>query len=136
MPGLDGMSLARALAAQQPAPAVIFCTAWPDQALAWLGLGVAAAAGLVALMLLWRWAVGTVLVGVIALVIIVLARPQSTNRWQNVTTEGIDIMVALDISSSMLAQDLRLRFVAQHAKHVRRPHRLCCHLRPPLYGYQ
>jgi Ca-activated chloride channel family protein len=44
---------------------------------------------------------------VIALVIIVLARPQSTNRWQNVTTEGIDIMVALDISSSMLAQDLR-----------------------------
>ncbi len=45
--------------------------------------------------------------GVVALVIIVLARPQSTNRWQNVTTEGIDIMVALDISSSMLAQDLR-----------------------------
>ena len=44
---------------------------------------------------------------VIACVIIVLARPQSTNRWQNVTTEGIDIIVALDISSSMLAQDLR-----------------------------
>jgi Ca-activated chloride channel family protein len=44
---------------------------------------------------------------VIALVIIVLARPQSTNRWQNTTTEGIDIMIALDISSSMLAQDLR-----------------------------
>jgi Ca-activated chloride channel family protein len=44
---------------------------------------------------------------VIALVILVLARPQSTNRWQNVTTEGIDIMIALDISSSMLAQDLR-----------------------------
>jgi Ca-activated chloride channel family protein len=44
---------------------------------------------------------------VIALVIIVIARPQSTNRWQDVTTEGIDIMIALDISSSMLAQDLR-----------------------------
>ena len=44
---------------------------------------------------------------VIALVILVLARPQSTNRWQNVSTEGIDIMIALDISSSMLAQDLR-----------------------------
>ena len=44
---------------------------------------------------------------VVALVIFVLARPQSTNRWQNVTTEGIDIMIALDISSSMLAQDLR-----------------------------
>ena len=44
---------------------------------------------------------------VIALVIIVLARPQSTNKWQNVSTEGIDIILALDISSSMLAQDLR-----------------------------
>ncbi len=44
---------------------------------------------------------------VIALVILIIARPQSTNRWQNVTTEGIDIMIALDISSSMLAQDLR-----------------------------
>jgi Ca-activated chloride channel family protein len=44
---------------------------------------------------------------VIALVILVLARPQSTNRWQNVSTEGIDIMIALDISGSMLAQDFR-----------------------------
>ncbi|MFC2098434.1 VWA domain-containing protein [Bacteroidota bacterium] len=44
---------------------------------------------------------------VIALIIVVLARPQSTNRWQNVTTEGIDIMIALDISGSMLAQDFK-----------------------------
>lgn len=42
-----------------------------------------------------------------ALVIIILARPQSTNSWQNSSTEGIDIMMAIDISSSMLAQDLR-----------------------------
>jgi len=33
MPGLDGLSLARLLKRQQPAPAVIFCTAWPDRAL-------------------------------------------------------------------------------------------------------
>jgi two-component system response regulator AlgR len=33
MPGLDGMALARRLRAQDPAPAVVFCTAWPDQAL-------------------------------------------------------------------------------------------------------
>ena len=39
--------------------------------------------------------------------IIALARPQSTDNWQNSTTEGIDIVMALDISSSMLAQDLR-----------------------------
>ena len=40
-----------------------------------------------------------------ALVIIVLARPQSSNRLVDVTTEGIDIMLALDISGSMLARD-------------------------------
>jgi Ca-activated chloride channel family protein len=44
---------------------------------------------------------------VMALVIVVMARPQSVNRWQDVSTEGIDVMLALDISSSMLAQDLR-----------------------------
>jgi len=42
-----------------------------------------------------------------ALIIIVLARPQSSNKWESVTTEGIDIMIALDISGSMLAQDLK-----------------------------
>jgi len=39
------------------------------------------------------------------LIIIVLARPQSVNRLTNVTTEGIDIIIALDISSSMLSRD-------------------------------
>ena len=43
----------------------------------------------------------------IALLIVVLSRPQSTNSWQNSSTEGIDIMLAMDISSSMLAQDLK-----------------------------
>ena len=41
----------------------------------------------------------------IALIIIVLGRPQSSNSWQDIDTEGIDIMLALDISSSMLARD-------------------------------
>lgn len=43
----------------------------------------------------------------IVFLIIVLARPQSTNSWKNVTTEGIDIVLALDISSSMLAVDFK-----------------------------
>lgn len=43
----------------------------------------------------------------IALLIIALARPQSTNRWENVNTLGIDIMLAIDISGSMLARDFR-----------------------------
>jgi len=42
---------------------------------------------------------------VLTLLILVLARPQSINRWKNVSTEGIDIMLALDISGSMLSLD-------------------------------
>ena len=40
-------------------------------------------------------------------IIIVIARPQTTNRWKDVTSEGIDIIMALDISGSMLAEDFR-----------------------------
>lgn len=36
-----------------------------------------------------------------------LARPQLSNRWQSESTEGIDIMMALDISGTMQAEDLR-----------------------------
>ncbi len=42
---------------------------------------------------------------VIALVIIVIARPQNVDKWQSSTTEGIDIVMALDVSGSMLARD-------------------------------
>ena len=41
------------------------------------------------------------------LIVVVLARPQSSNSWQNVSTEGINIVIAVDISSSMLAEDLK-----------------------------
>jgi len=37
----------------------------------------------------------------ISLLIIVLARPQATNRFQDITTEGIDIILTIDISGSM-----------------------------------
>lgn len=39
--------------------------------------------------------------------IIALARPQSAFSWENATTEGIDIVIATDISGSMLAEDLK-----------------------------
>jgi len=42
-----------------------------------------------------------------ALFIVVLARPQSSTRWENVTTEGIDIVISLDVSTSMLAMDFQ-----------------------------
>ena len=43
----------------------------------------------------------------ITLLIVAFARPQSSSKRQNVSIEGIDIVMALDISSSMLAQDLK-----------------------------
>ena len=46
-------------------------------------------------------------VAVITLLSIALARPQLTNRWSSESTEGIDIMMALDISGTMLAEDLK-----------------------------
>jgi Ca-activated chloride channel family protein len=39
--------------------------------------------------------------------IVALARPQSALSWQDSTTEGIDIMIASDISGSMLAEDFQ-----------------------------
>lgn len=43
----------------------------------------------------------------LALLIIALARPQTFSTGQNIYTEGIDITMVLDISSSMLAQDFK-----------------------------
>ena len=43
----------------------------------------------------------------LSLIILALARPQSTNRWEKVTTEGIDIVMAMDISGSMRAMDFK-----------------------------
>lgn len=42
-----------------------------------------------------------------ALLVFALARPQSSSAKQNVSVEGIDIMLAMDISGSMLAEDFR-----------------------------
>ena len=45
-------------------------------------------------------------IGITAL-IIALARPQSTNTTENVDTEGIDIVMGIDVSGSMLAEDFK-----------------------------
>jgi len=44
---------------------------------------------------------------VVALIIVALARPQSGMQGEEVLTEGIDIVLAMDISSSMLAEDIK-----------------------------
>lgn len=43
----------------------------------------------------------------LAMLIIAAARPQTSSSWRSETTEGIDIMMAVDISGTMLAEDLR-----------------------------
>ena len=41
------------------------------------------------------------------LIVVALARPQTRNAWNEKTVEGIDIMLAMDVSTSMLAEDLK-----------------------------
>ena len=41
------------------------------------------------------------------LVVCILARPQSKHTWSDTDVEGIDIMLAVDVSTSMLAQDFK-----------------------------
>jgi Ca-activated chloride channel homolog len=42
-----------------------------------------------------------------ALIIAALARPQSRSSWKDTKTEGIDIVISLDVSLSMLAKDFK-----------------------------
>jgi Ca-activated chloride channel family protein len=42
-----------------------------------------------------------------ASLIVAMARPQSTDNWSNTSTEGIEIVIAIDISGSMLAEDFK-----------------------------
>ncbi|MDD3322747.1 MAG: VWA domain-containing protein [Paludibacter sp.] len=43
----------------------------------------------------------------ITTLILAIARPQASNSWRTEKTEGIDIMLALDISGTMMAEDLK-----------------------------
>ncbi len=44
---------------------------------------------------------------VLALLIVALARPRTSSQGENIYTEGIDIAMVIDISGSMLAEDLK-----------------------------
>ncbi len=43
----------------------------------------------------------------VGLIVTCIARPQSASSSQNISTEGIDIILTMDLSSSMLAEDLK-----------------------------
>lgn len=56
--------------------------------------------------------------GIIALIILGLARPQSGARQEQIVTEGIDIMLVIDVSSSMLAEDFKPKNRLEAVKEV------------------
>ena len=63
---------------------------------------------------------------VFVLAIVILARPQTSTAYSEREVEGIYIMIAMDISVSMLTQDL------EHSSAVDVQQ---CHLRPPNQWY-
>ena len=46
-------------------------------------------------------------IAALCLIIVAIARPRSSSMMEKVDTEGIDIMFAMDVSSSMLARDFQ-----------------------------
>jgi Ca-activated chloride channel homolog len=55
----------------------------------------------------WRHLLFVLRILSVALIITALARPQSRSSWKDTKTEGIDIMISLDVSLSMLAKDFK-----------------------------
>jgi Ca-activated chloride channel family protein len=55
---------------------------------------------------------------VLAAAIVALARPRSGARAENITSQGINIVLAIDLSSSMLAQDFQPQNRLEVAKDV------------------
>lgn len=55
----------------------------------------------------WRHSLPVLRFGALALLITALARPQSRSSWKDSKTEGIDIVVSMDCSYSMLAKDFK-----------------------------
>ncbi len=53
----------------------------------------------------WRWVLPALRVGGVVCLVVALARPQGGIASSRVVTEGIDVMLVVDVSSSMLAED-------------------------------
>ncbi len=56
----------------------------------------------------WRWVLTALRAAALVLLVIALARPQLGRADARVRSEGIDIMLAVDVSGSMLAEDFQL----------------------------
>ncbi len=53
----------------------------------------------------WQWILPLMRLAAFALIVVALARPQMGKAASKLYTEGIDIMLAVDVSGSMLAED-------------------------------
>jgi len=65
-----------------------------------------------------RWVLVFLRVAAVALVIIALARPQAVFEKERSSSEGIDIVLALDVSTSMLAEDFTFGAQRQNRLYV------------------
>ncbi len=54
-----------------------------------------------------RWIKSILIIVALGFAVIALAGPQMGFRWEKVEQKGVDIMIALDVSKSMLAQDIK-----------------------------
>jgi Ca-activated chloride channel family protein len=54
-----------------------------------------------------RWLQGVLMLGTLLGLIVAMAGPQYGYKWQEIERKGIDIMIALDCSRSMLAEDIQ-----------------------------
>ena len=64
---------------------------------------------------------------VLMLVVVALARPQAGTRLETVSTYGVDIVIALDVSGSMRAEDFPGNRLAEAKRVIQGlPSRLSC----------
>jgi Ca-activated chloride channel family protein len=66
----------------------------------------------------FRWILFALRIATVLILIICIARPQSGKKCEEILTEGIDIILALDISGSMRAEDFKPKNRLMSAKQV------------------
>ncbi|MCP4722582.1 MAG: VWA domain-containing protein, partial [Desulfobacteraceae bacterium] len=65
-----------------------------------------------------RWIKSVLILGALVLAVFALAGPQAGFRWEETRQKGVDIMIALDCSNSMLAQDIKPNRLEQAKREI------------------
>ncbi len=64
------------------------------------------------------WIKAGLILGALVLAVLALAGPQAGFRWEETREKGVDIMIALDCSQSMLAQDIKPNRLEQAKREI------------------